>query len=284
MRRFAPGWALFLADPLFDTPGEGGGGGGEGDKGGGDKDLIPRSEAQKAFAARDELKKKLRDLEEGGLVITADQKQRLADLEKAAADAEEEKKRKTGEFEAWRKDITTKHQTELQKATEAVTSLQQEIAQDKISAAFGAATDYFGGGEKAKTILTPTLAFKALRDYVSFEEYDFGEDDGGKKKVIVVRDTKGKIIRGNGGHPAPFNEAIGRLIEDLPEKDHIIRGSGRAGSGARGGGGGRSDTVDFSHLTAEQMRDPKIIEEAKRRTARAGGIVQGEAWERRPVR
>jgi hypothetical protein len=287
MRRFAPGWAwlIGIAGPLFET--EGGGAGGDGGAGGagggGGKDAeFYKSEAQKAFQARDEVKKRLRELEEGGLVITADQKQRLADLEKAAADAEEARRKKEGEFEAWRKDVTTKHQTELQKASERTTALEREIAGDKISAAFGAATDFFGGGEKSKTILTPTLAHRALGEYVSYEEYDFGEDDGGKRKTIVVRDAKGKIIRGDNGHPAGFADAIGRLIESHPDKDHILRGSGRAGSGARGGADGRrGGQIDWNNLTPEQMRDPDVIEQAKRRTASAGGIVMGEAFERR---
>lgn len=285
MRRCAPGWAWLagIAEPLFDGEGGGAGSGeGAGGNGGDGKGAdYYKGEAQKAFAARDELKKKHRDLEEQGLIITPEQKQRLAELEKKAAEAEEEQRKKSGEFEAWRKDITTKHQTELQKAEQRASELEKEIAADKISAAFGAATDYFGGGEKSKTILTPTLAHRALGEFVTYEVYDFGEEDGGKRKTIVVRDARGKIIRGDNGHPAPFAEAIGRLIESHPDKDHILRGSGKAGSGARGGGEGRGGgQIDMSNLTREQMRDPKVIEAAKRRTAAAGGIVQGEAWER----
>lgn len=275
MKRFGPGWAHMIALPMFQDPAD------PGNPNPGAKDAAYwEGEAKKAFTARDEHKQRLRKLEEDGLLITAEQKTRLADLEKAAADAEEARKKKEGEFESWRKDITGKHQTELEKERTARSVLEKEIENDKISAAFGAATDYFGGGEKSKTILTPTLARNALREYVTFEEYDFGEDDGGKRKTLVVRDTKGKIIRGDGGHPAPFGEAIGKLIETLPDKDHILRGSGKAGSGARGGAGGKGTTVDYSNLTAEQMRDPAIRAEAKRRTAAAGGIVMGDAWER----
>lgn len=277
MKRYGPGWAHMIAMPTFDEPGEGGGGGGDG------KDVaFYQAEAKKAFEARDQLKKRMRELEEGGLVMTPEQKARLAELEKNAADAEEARKKKEGEFESWRKDITSKHQTELQKATERATALEKEIENDKIAAAFGAATDLFGGGEKSKTILTPSLATRTFREHVSYEEYDFGEEDGGKRKTIVVRDTKGKIIRGDGGHPAPFAEAIARLIDGHPDKDHILRGSGKAGSGARGGGGsGKRGEIDFNHLTPEQMRDPEVIEANKRRLAAAGGIVSGEAWERR---
>lgn len=276
MKRYGPGWAHLIAMPFFEEP-EGGGGGG-----GGEKDLAYyQGEAKKAFEARDLLKKRLRELEEGGLVISAEQKQRLADLEKSAAEAEEEKKRKAGEFDSWRKDVTTKHADELKKRDAELETTRREIATEKIEAAFGSATDYFGGGEHSKTILTPRLAVRTFSEYVTYEEFDFGEEDGGKRKVLIVRDAKNKIIRGEGGHPATFLEALPKLLDSHPDKDHILRGSGKAGSGARGGaGGGKEGTVDFSHLTPAQMRDPKIIEEAKRRTARAGGIVSGEAWER----
>lgn len=280
MFRFAPGWALMIAGPLFEE--DGGGGGGGDDK---TKDAAYwQNEAKRAFSARDAAKAEAKRLADEGLVMTPDQKERLTQLEKAAADAEEARKRKEGEFESWRKDITSKHQTELTKATERATALEREIASDKIAAAFGAATDYFGGGEKSKTILTPSIARNALGEFISYEEYDFGEDGGGKRKAIVVRDPKGKIIRGDDGHPAAFTDAIGKLLEAHPEKDHILRGSGKAGSGARGGGEGRrGDPIDYSNLTAEQMQDPKIRDEAKRRTASAGGIVHGEAWDRLPA-
>jgi hypothetical protein len=279
MRKFWPGWAhLMIAMPMFDATDDGTGGGGGG---GGPKDAAYwEAEAKKAFKVRDDSKAEIKRLQEQGLVVTPEQKARLAELEDAAAKAEEDKKRAAGEFDNWRKDITTKHQTELQKAAERATTLEREIENDKIEAAFGGATDFFGGGENAKTILTPSIAMRAFREYVKYEEFDFGSEDGGKRKVIVVRDVNGKIIRGEGGHPAPFKEAIGKLIESHPDKDHILRGSGKAGAGSRGGGDGKHGKVDFSNLTREQMQDPKIREEAKRRTAAAGGIVQGEAWER----
>lgn len=277
MKRYGPGWAaLMIAMPTFEeTPPDGGGGGG------GNKDAAYwEAEAKRSFAARDTAKSEMKRLQEEGLVVTTEQKKRLAELEEAAAKIEEDKKRAAGEFDSWRKDVTSKHQTELQKAHERTSALEKEIENDKISAAFGAASDYFGGGENAKTIFTPTIATKTFREYVSYEEFDFGEDEGGKRKVLIVRDAKGKIIRGDGGYPAPFSEAIGRLIESHPDKDHILRGSGRSGSGARGGGGGgKGNNVDYSNLTPEQMRDPAVIAESKRRTAAAGGIVMGTAWD-----
>jgi hypothetical protein len=212
--------------------------------------------------------------------MSPEQKTRLAELEATAAAAEEEKKRKAGEFDAMAQGPADRSTRPRRPRDDAAVDAPEGDRRRQDQAAFGTATDFFGGGEKAKTILTPTLAFKTFREYVSYEEFDFGEDDGGKRKVIVVRDVKNKIIRGDGGHPAPFSEAIARLIESHPEKDHILRGSGKAGSGARGGaGGGKGNSVDYGNLTPEQMRDPAIIAEAKRRTAAAGGIVMGTAWD-----
>jgi hypothetical protein len=61
MKRFGPGWGWFIQQPMFD--GEGGGSGGDGGAGGGTKDAdYYKTEAQKAFQARDQLKTKLREL------------------------------------------------------------------------------------------------------------------------------------------------------------------------------------------------------------------------------
>lgn len=296
MKRYGPGWGWSklpaqerarrhhvgfrspIGSELCEGEGDGGGGGG----GGGTKDAAYwEAEAKKAFAARDGAKSELKKLTEAGLVLTPEQKDRLAQLEDAAAKAEEEKRKAAGDFESWRKDITGKHADEVKKHVETLTSLQREIADDKIQAAFGAATDFFGGGENSKSILTPTLAFKTFREYVSFEEFDFGADDGGKRKVIVVRDTKNKIIRGDGGHPAPFAEAIGRLIDSHPDKDHILRGSGKAGSGSSGGGDRRSNPDDLETMTRKAAKGDQAAVKALQDRRRGGAIISGSAWEGR---
>ena len=84
---------------------------------------------------------------------------------------------------------------------------------------------------KEKTILgeTPDLA-----------EARFGKNfkiEGGK---VVAYDAAGNQIysRTKPGEPADFDEALSILVESHPGRDHILRGTGASGSGAKGGQSG----------------------------------------------
>lgn len=255
------------------TGGDGGAGGGQGD--GGAADLIPRTEAQKAFAARDEAKKQLRLLQEQGLVLTPEQKAEVEALRTAAAQAEEDRKRKAGEFDQLRTDLLKKHEAEVTAARTEAQTIRQQYHQTLKSHAFAAALDWFGGAE-AKTIMTPAIAAAFLGPYVAVEA-----DEGGRESV-VVKNTDGHVIMdAKTGRPAPFAQAIGELIGMLPERDSILRGSGKTGSGSSGGSGqGAAGAVDLGNLKPHDFKDPKVREALKREHAKAGGMVIGPAFER----
>jgi hypothetical protein len=65
----------------------------------------------------------------------------------------------------------------------------------------------------------------------------FSVDENGQ---VVALGTDGKPVGSSKrfGEPADFEEAIERLIDAYPFKEHILKGTGAAGSGAQGGGGG----------------------------------------------
>lgn len=303
MRRFGPGrgWSVAeafitgssracvrrrfnafpIALPLCDGEGDGGGGGGGGAGAGGDKDAAYyKSEAQKAFKARDELKQRLRELEEQGLVLTADQKTKYKELEDAAAKAEEDRAKKAGEFESLKKNLTDKHEKELADRETRISTLSKRFQDTVVRAEFGTATDLFGGHDGSKTVLDVDMAIAVLGRFVT--AVDDEADPRGYR--IVVKDSRGNEVTDAKGNPLPFSQALAEVISSLPNKDRILRGSGKAGSGARGGSGGHgTGQIDFTNLTPEQLRDPAVIEANKRRIASAGGMTMGSAWER-PVR
>ncbi len=309
MKRFGPGrgWSALTGErgvrrkqhpfgildlPVFwEEPGGGGGGGG----GAGDDtvqltDDLKKSDPEKywrvywkretnaaaAFKDRDETKRRIQELEKGQM--TPEQRKEYDTLKANQAKLEEDRKRKEGEFDQWRADINQKHADELKTRDERLASLEKEIAGGEVRRAFLAATDYFGGGETSKTVLVADLAVDALGKYVSYEDYDFGHDGGGKKKTLIVRDSHGQIIRGQNGRPAPFNEAIEPLIKSLPAKDHIFRGSGKTGSGARGEGVlDDKDAVDLSRpLTDAQKRNPKVLQQLEDHGG--GGVQMGRGF------
>lgn len=261
--------------PFFSPdPGDGSGGGG------GDADAV-----KKAQFERDSANAKALKLQEeiDGLkkqLPSPEQLKRMTELEAQAAAADEDKKKKAGEWEALKVDLVTKHNTEVQKLKDEITSLNGTITTGEIDRAFANAfidkTPLFGGDD-ALTVFTSGIAADAFRKYVSVEMKD-------GKPVLSVKDAAGKVvIDPKTGNPMAFGPALHEVINGLPEKNRILRGSGKTGSGNSGGGGGNTNTdqIDWSKpLTAEQMRDPKVIDAHKRRQSEAGGIVQGEAWDR----
>lgn len=229
------------------------------------------AEAKKAFQDRDAAKKRAKELE--GKVLSDEQAERYKTLEEQAAKAEEDRKRKAGEFDQWRDSITKKHQAELQDREKKVGDVTSRYHQSLVRAEFGAATDFFGSHDGSKTILDVDLGMAALGKYVTVDETDQGDR-------VIVKAPNGQVILGKDGNPAPFAEAIGELIALLPNKDRILRGSGKAGSGNAGGANGTNYERDFNRLTPADFRDPKLRQQVKDRMATAGGLQIGPAWDR----
>ena len=82
-----------------------------------------QAEAKKAFQDRDAVKNKLRDLE--GRALTEEDKLLFDTLKVQNAKSEEERKRKEGEFDSWRADITKKHDEALKKEAQRVVHLRE---------------------------------------------------------------------------------------------------------------------------------------------------------------
>jgi hypothetical protein len=234
-------------------------------------DLIPRAEAKKAFEARDKAKKEADELRKRALSDEA-----LAEYQALKAErekSEEDRQKKAGEFESIKKSLIDKHSAELESERKARIELEQSYRQEKIEAAFLGATDWFGG-DSAKTIMTGDMAFAYLGKHVSYEDVELA---GKTIKAVVVRDLDGNIILDGKGNPAKFAEAIGEVIAQLPNKDRILRGSGKTGSGSSGGSTGSHQPVDLRNLTPARLRDPKVIEALKAQRS-SGGIQMGTAF------
>lgn len=231
-----------------------------------------RYQRDTAIAESAKLKQQLKELESK---VLSDEDRALFDKLRADADkAEEDRQKKAGEFESLKQNLLKKHQDEIETERKARLALEESYRAEKIEAAFLGATDWFGG-ETAKTILTGDMANAYLGKYVAYEDVEIA---GKTIKAVVVRDIDGNIIVDGKGNPARFAEAIGELITQLPNKDRILRGSGKTGSGSSGGAtGGRE--VDFRNLTPEQRRDPKVLA-ALRASLPRGGVIMGEAYDR----
>ena len=230
-----------------------------------------KAEAAKAFKARDEIKARMRELE--GKVMSDEDRQLFDKLRADAEKTEEERKRKAGEFDTWRADIVKKHdealKTEAQKREAAEAKLRQRL----IGLEFAAATSLFG--DNGKTVLTPAIAEAYFGRFV-----DVVTDDSGHESVVVKGADGHVVLNVKTGKPAAFAEALAEVIDGLPDKDRILRGSGKTGSGSSGGASGRSADapIDASNLTPEQRRDPNVLKRLRAQQPR-GGMVFGTAYE-----
>lgn len=226
------------------------------------------SGAASAFVARDQTRQRMKELE--AQVAKAEQEKRERD-----AKAEEEKLKAAGQWDGLRVQLTEKHAKELADREAALQKERDRRIKRSVDAAFGSLTsgsaDYFSGSEGSKTVWDVWTAQRALGQFVHVEDNDAGDE------VIVVKDPKGNTIIGDDGNPAPFATAIGELIKLLPNKDRILRGSGKTGSGSSGGATGGREPIDLRNLTPAQRRDPKILAQLRAQRPE-GGIVMGEAY------
>ena len=230
-------------------------------------------ERDSAAAAAAKAKRELEDLRKG--MPTDEQRARWADLEKQSESAEEERKRKAGEFDGWRTQITTRHDEIVKAKDRAIEEERQKTASVEkgwndtlIGLSFAGATDLFG--PSGQTVLLPGFAQAAFASHVQVVV-----DDAGNRSV-VVNDGKGApLIDPKTGAPLPFAKAMKELIESHPQKDDLLRHSGKVGSGSLGGTNTGSGGIDLTRLRPSDFRDPKVAQALRDRHANAGGMQIG---------
>jgi predicted RNA-binding protein with EMAP domain len=235
-----------------------------------------KGEAKKAFEARDKIKTDLTALKSN--VLSKEDRELFDRLKSEHEQIEEKRKRAEGQFDTLKTELVTKHQQEADELKRLLAERDHYIENGEIDRAFYGATDYFGG-DSAKTVLTPDIAAAAFRKYVAVENVDLG--DGVTTKRVVVKDTKGQVIHGKDGNPAPFAEALGELLQQLPNKTRILRGSGKTGSGSSGGSHDSLKELDLDAVIAKaRSGDKEAVKALKARTSAQGGLVMGTAFNR----
>ena len=231
------------------------------------------TESKQAYKDRDAAKQTLKRLQESGAVLSDEDRQLFDKLKKDAAAAEEAAAKKAGEYDKLTKQLADKYAGDLKDRDGKIDTLSTRLRNTLVEAEFGKAGDLFGG-ESAKTILDVEMAIALLGRYVVVED----AEDSPRGYRVVVKNTAGETIVGKDGKPAPFGEAITEVITALPNKDRILRGSGKTGSGSSGGAvGGTERPLNLFNLTPDQLKDPKVLEQL-RKLAPTGGLVMGEAY------
>jgi hypothetical protein len=227
-----------------------------------------QAEAKKAFAARDEERAKRRDLE--GRALSKDEIAEFERLRTIATKQEEERKRQAGDFEAWRAQIAKQHEETLAKERTRAEQATAHVRDLVIANAFATATDWFG--PDGRTVLPPDVAAAYFAKHVEVQTDDTGPH-------VVVRDpTSGQVLSDANG-PLPFGVAIGKVIEALPTKDRVLRGSGKTGSGSAGGRTDRVPVPDL-HALVERAKagDKAAIETLRERQKALVGGLMGRAY------
>jgi hypothetical protein len=247
----------------------------------GSDDAIKRAnfERDKALGDITKLRRELDALK--SQVPTEDQRKRYAELETAAETAEEERKRKAGEFDQWRVQVEDKHGRALKAKDDAIAEAQTvakaretELNNTLIGLAFAGAGEWFGAGPDAKNVLLPDIARAYFASHV---EVEVDEQTG--LRQVVVKDRHGaRLVDVKTGKPLPFAKAIGELIESHPDKDHLLRGSGKVGSNSSGGTQA-GHALDFGEIAKRAARGDKTAIEALKQRRAASGIVFGEAYQ-----
>ncbi len=226
-----------------------------------------KSEAKKAFTARDRVRSQLSELE-AKATLTQEERARLDELTKQQSEAEEQRKIAQGEYESLKAAIL-KEKSEAIAAKEAA---EQRYAQRSVEAAFANASDLFG--PNGITTLTPEFAYAGMRGHV-----DFVPGTDGKPDRIVVRNMSGGVISKD-GEPVPFAEGMRQLIDEWPSKEHILRAGRTAGSGSTGGRGEPIQPTDRAELIRRADAGDREALAKLRESQPKGRTVHGSFWER----
>lgn len=257
---------------MADDTNNAGAGGDQGQSGSGQDAAHWQAEAKKAFDARQAAKKEADDLRKQLDALKGVDPEEYKALKQQAEKAEDERKRKAGEFDAWRADILKKHDEEKAAEQDRAAKAEAKYRAKLVGLEFASASSLFG--ETGKTVLTPEIAEAYFGRYVEVQEID-GRD------VVVVKGPDGHVILNTKtGKPAAFADAMADVLETLPNKTQILRGSGKTGSGSSGGSTGTTTGVDLTRLKSSDFSNPAVQQALKDQAAKAGGLQFGRAWDR----
>lgn len=170
-----------------------------------------KSEAKKAIEKRDKR------------MFSEEELQEYQDLKKAKEEAEHQKALERGEFEKQLDKIRSKHSEELEAERVKAQAADHKLRSTLIGLEFSRAIDLFG--DTGTTVLTPDIAEAYFGRYVDLDE----------QGDVIVRDREGNEILDERGKRASFGAAMAELIESMPNKNRILRGSAKTGSGSSGG-------------------------------------------------
>jgi hypothetical protein len=132
----------------------------------------------------------------------------------------------SGEVEKVKSEISKAFQTQLDAANGKNQTLEQQLYSEKV-----------GGAFSRSKFIAEKLAIPA--DLV---EARFGRSFGIEEGRIVAKDSNGNKLysSANPGELASFDEALGMLVQQYPNRDQILKGSSASGSGSsssQGAGG-----------------------------------------------
>lgn len=106
-----------------------------------------------------------------------------------------------------------------------------------------------GGSFSRSKFITEKIAIPA-----DLLQARFGQNFEVKDGKIVAKDMAGNPIysRAKPGEVADFEEALELLVDAYPQKEHILKGTGNKGDGARGSNGGNGNN-GAKTMTREQF-------------------------------
>jgi hypothetical protein len=248
-----------------------------------DTEAIARAQYE-ADAARAEATKVKKQLEEMQKQLPSEeQRAKWAELEAKERTAEEDRMKKAGEFDGWRAQISEKHTKELDEKRQQVENerakadqTEKELNETLIGRSFADTLEWFG--PTGKTVLMPAVAQSYFAPHVSVEVVPGTNGNPARRRVIVKDHHGAVVIDAKSGQPMPFAQAIGEVIEAHPDKKHLLRGSGKVGSGSAGGEHGMEGR-DLSRLTAKDFKDPKVRDAVREQLAAPGGLKIGPGFD-----
>lgn len=195
----------------------------------------PTDEEAKLIKEVMEKKTLIRDLQDKLKSFEGIDPAKVKELLDAQAKAEQEKKAaeekrlmEQGQFDKIKEQMLAEHdktvkglQEQLKGAVDSNSALNTQIADLTVGAAFSSSEFV-----KEEMALTPTKARVVYGSYFSFENgrvVGYDKPAGASDRTMLVDGR---------GNPLPFEEAIQKVIESDPEKDHLIKSKMKTGAGS----------------------------------------------------